>query len=276
MDEPKKREQQEQQESAEVHFKSGNGLVGFFDILGYKEFLVNNTPQAAAEKVLGSLLKLKKQMPQGLLEILRAGHMAENAVEVLNAVLWDINWLVFSDTILITLGTEKPNIPGLYYGAFLMQCSHFWRTMFDFGLPLRGAITEGDSLIQESCFAGKSIVEAYTLANDLKLAGVIIREETHKSLAGMIEPYGFAFPYLLPSKSKGFRRDRILNVSLIRPHAIEQPVWDGDIRQMVHESFWKHGKEIGEGVGDKVDNTEQLLRFLKSEYPKGFAKAVMS
>jgi hypothetical protein len=42
-----------------------DALIAYFDILGYQEFLANNTPEQAAEKVLKTLLGLEHTIPSG-------------------------------------------------------------------------------------------------------------------------------------------------------------------------------------------------------------------
>jgi len=143
--------------------------------------------------------------------------------------------------------------------------------MFDFGLPLRGAITRGSFVVQGTCFAGKAIVDAYKLADGLNFAGAVISPELSdwsKKIMGQAS-YAALFhqPYLVPRKEKDPCIEEILNVAATYPH---ERKWDGDIWQLVHECFEKHKKTIGEGVPDKIENTGKLLQFLKMKYPWGF------
>ena len=48
--------------------------------------------------------------------------------------------------------------------------------MFNKGLPLRGALHEGEFITKESCIAGSGIVEAYTLCHSLDYAGLACTE----------------------------------------------------------------------------------------------------
>ena len=138
--------------------------------------------------------------------------------------------------------------------------------MFEFGLPLRGAITKGPYLVHGTCFAGKPIVEAHELASDINCAGVAIapsaidwsKVETppHPGITSILH-----YDYSFPSKTNVFAENAALNVTFA-PEAT-QNYWAGDIRQLVHESFWAHGKSVGPGVPQKIENTERLLRFLK-------------
>jgi hypothetical protein len=252
--------------------KSQSGFIGYFDILGYQAFLENNSPEVAAERVLGTLLKLDQDTPSKLLESM-APFYEGNDRATLDIYLKDIKWLVFSDTVLMTMVTDE--IPDdkieIRWLVFLLQCSYLWRKMFDFGLPLRGAITRGSFVVQGTCFAGKSIVNAYKSASSLNFAGAVITQELSdwsKKIIGQASHAAlFHQPYLVPRKGKASCMEEILNVAATYPH---ERKWDGDIRQLVHECFWKHEKNIGEDVSDKIENTEKLLRFLKMKYPWGF------
>jgi len=239
-------------------------LVGLFDILGYQVFLDANPAETAAEnaaqKVLDTLVRLDEEMPQKMLKVF--GMPLE---EPFAKIVSEIKWLVFSDTVLLTLDLSqvtKRKLAGAYWSVFLMQCASLWRSMFEFGLPLRGAITKGPYLVDKTCFAGKPIVEAYQLASDLNCAGVVIAG----SVIELFKPFSpnlLYFDYLFPSKARGFVEKAALNVTL--PLQENQEKWAGDIRQLVHESFRAHNKGVGPGVLEKIDNTERLLRFLKNE-----------
>lgn len=248
-----------------------NGLVGLFDILGYRVFLEKNSPETAAEKVmavLNTLVSLSQKMPRKMVEPF-APVLGEKSFPSFAKMVNEIEWLVFSDTVLLTLDLSNcadRQVKGSYWGVFLMQCCSLWRSMFEFGLPLRGAITKGPYLVHKTCFAGKPIVEAHELANDINCAGVVIaasaiewcKAETpkHPGIPSILH-----YDYSFPSKAKGFVENTALNV-MFAPEA-NQEKWAGDIRQLVHESFWAHGKSVGSGVPEKIENTERLLRFLK-------------
>jgi hypothetical protein len=190
-----------------------------------------------------------------------------------------INWLVFSDTVLLTLDLSEvadPERQGLHWAVFLAQCCSLWKSMFEFGLPLRGAITKGPYLVQESCFAGRPIVEAHKLASEIDCAGVVIDapviEWYHAERADGHTANVLHFDYSFPSKAKRFVENAALNVTFWpQENQADQEKWAGDIRQLVHESFWAHNKGAGPGVPEKIENTERLLRFLKMKWPAGFS-----
>jgi hypothetical protein len=250
-----------------------DGLVGLFDILGYQEFLEKNSPETAAEIVRSVLEKLIGLDNEMLLRMMKDLEVLQDNVQE------KPQWLVFSDTVMLTLdlgkitvSPEEPSSLGetieKHWYVFLLQCISLWRSMFEFGLPLRGAITKGSYMVQSACFAGRPIVEAHKLANDLNCAGVVLDSsvvEWHKTkMPGAVGPGVLYFDYLFPSKTKGFADNAALNLTYSLQKSQEAP--GGDIRQMVHESFLAHNKRIGFGVTEKVENTERLLRFLKTKW----------
>ena len=88
------------------------GLVGFFDILGYQNLLERNEPEKIAEDVLPILTNIGERVVNKFRELhnvvtsdvrLRKGSStAEKELKIIEAV----SWLVFSDTVLLTLPIE--------------------------------------------------------------------------------------------------------------------------------------------------------------------------
>jgi hypothetical protein len=56
------------------------------------------------------------------------------------------------------------------------------------------------------------------------------------------------------------------NYTVVSPAILNNPdnTWyDRDLRELVVESFWKHGKQLRQQDLIKVTNTELLLRYVK-------------
>jgi hypothetical protein len=154
--------------------------------------------------------------------------------------------------------------------------------MFDFGLPVRGAITKGSFLIKKNCFAGQAIFKAESLATNLNCAGIAIAPsvtEWCNSDPALRLKSPIAFDYELPFKTSEPKAQTMLNVAWFLadpkdPNEQEtRAKWAGDLRQLLHESFWAHGKSIGPGVPEKIEHTERMLRFLKLKRPDMFQDA---
>lgn len=247
-----------------------NGLVGLFDILGYQTFLENNCPETAAERVeavLNTLVDLGRVMRQEVTRFMGHDETSEKIAK-------KTKYLIFSDTVLLTLdlselkeSNQEPLSVGemkeMAFDSFLVHCVLLWRKTFEFGLPLRGAITKGPYLVKEALFAGRPMVEAYKLGKNINCSGVVLANEVvqwckDELPAGSIAPKALYFDYSFPIKNPG---ESIGNVAL-------NVTWSGDIHPSVHESFSAHHKVIGSGVPQKIQNTEALLRFLKANWPK--------
>ena len=246
-------------ESKSEKFKIQTGIVGIFDILGYSSFLENNDVETTAKHVLSKMLSIKKET------------IKQYKFPIKVPVYFDrFGCNVFSDTILITDAyeddadeTEKLATWFLFFSF----STKLWRWMFSEGLPLRGSITFGRFIVEENCFAGKSIVDAFKDSHNLKLAACVIHPDAVKELDRLIAV----------SKNDPLKRD--LGKQLVDYPAPQKDqedtdrrsmlrtaldITDEDIRQQVLNSFWKHNKDIPAEAQDKVDNTEQFLRFLKS------------
>jgi hypothetical protein len=245
------------------------GIIGFFDILGYQSFLENNEVGDAVKTVLDSFLTMPKQCRDHFDQIL--GKKDERA----NQILDEIESLIFSDTILLTCPYNSADDDETKLVRWLIlnyQAATLQRKMFDSGLPVRGAISHGDYIIEKACFAGRPIIEAYRTCNLLDAAAVVLTksaEDEIKRLHKIRYPddqlselfSNIIVEYLMPMK--GFEAKRLLtvNFALLETSAFQS--LDGDERKLVSECFWKHNKDIPPSAYDKLNHTEMLLRFLK-------------
>jgi hypothetical protein len=103
------------------------GLVAFFDILGYQNFLEKNEPEVAAEKISELLKKLKAFQSEKYLTVL--GKDLESTVK---PIVGKIAYLVISDAILLTLEADKSNIKDYmgFHFFFLAYCSRLFKELF--------------------------------------------------------------------------------------------------------------------------------------------------
>ena len=141
--------------------------------------------------------------------------------------------------------------------------------MFDYGLPLRGAITNGYFVVQDTCFAGRTIIEAYRLAHSLDLSAVVLSRSAGEDLVAAYSESGhgfhhFCFEYLIPLKA-----GESLRLFGLSPTPCRMPL-EGELRQLISESFWQHKKDVAPEVMTKINNTEMFFRFVKMEHPEAF------
>lgn len=242
--------------------KPKHGIVGFFDILGYTNFLENNDAQDAATVIVDVLTKLHEKVPKLATEVFQ--HTAEEFRKPLDRV----EWLVFSDTILVVLPWSKAEVDRYRFNewvAFTMIAQILSRMMFDYGLPLRGAITTGDFVLEGNCFAGKSIIEAHHLSESLDLAATALSRGAAQDMQVLFKKNGYSphhlfQEYLLPLKGQSHAKHLVLS-----PTPCVKP-FQGDIPQLVAETFWRHNKDVPVNVVPKLKNTEMLFRFLKMKH----------
>lgn len=121
------------------------GLIGFFDILGYQNFLENNSATDSAQKVLDMITEIPKKVKN--IGLTTAELLPEKDNHYFIKFTENFNHLVFSDTVVFTLNypvdadsvwIKKAQHTMSYYASILMA------NMFRNGLPMRGVIHEGD------------------------------------------------------------------------------------------------------------------------------------
>lgn len=245
--------------------KKGIGIIGFFDILGYSSFIENNTTTDASNIILNVLLNLKQEVTEQHKELFKGINNTENKKKV-ELIIDKIEWLIFSDTILLTLPYDPelpPHEKESFWFIFLVHCAFLYTHLFVEGLPLRGTITHGDFFLAKNCFAGKSIIDAYRETQELDLAAIIVSEKSKRELAAssLLKPEGmlgvFLHEYLVPFKNqKEAKRITLIPAAMF----IEKT---SEIRQLVLGSFWKHKKDIPQRALGKMNNTEMFFRSIK-------------
>ena len=122
------------------------GIIGFFDILGYGSLMENNEPEEIYRKIYPIIEGLLENKSIKELKVVKKSKnkftdVKKSFKEYIDEVKFD----VFSDTILITLNTSKfeEDEQGFCWSIFLPICSILQKNMFKMGLPLRGVINYG-------------------------------------------------------------------------------------------------------------------------------------
>lgn len=240
------------------------GLIGFFDILGYQNFLENNSATDSALKVLEMITeipeKVKTKGANAAKEFIKKDTFFIEFSE-------NFNHLVFSDTVVFTVNyPENAESHWIFRARHVMSyyASLLFADMFRNGLPLRGVIHEGDFIFKEMCFAGKGIVEAYRLCESLDMSGLVYSEqlgsdiEIHRSAEKNYDKETH-FLYLTPIK--GGKEIKLLNVNWLDfARNSERVLCEKDVENFVLKSFWAHQKDCSNSVDVKVRNTVKVLR----------------
>ena len=154
------------------------GLIAFFDVLGYRSLILNNDVERCASIIQTILL----HMP-GRVRVAMIGRAKESDPAWADEIETSFGKpVIFSDSIVWSCAV-KPSLQNgieIQWLYFLMFCCFFQRTMFDAGMPVRGAISFGEYFIVENCFAGRPIIEAHDLCEKLDLVTCAITPEAEK------------------------------------------------------------------------------------------------
>jgi hypothetical protein len=244
------------------------GYIGFFDILGYENLLEKNEPEEIAVKIIPLINGVGKEVLSEMKkQFIGTGSIDSDAKELHEYVAGLINWMMFSDTILITIPIIDEDVElseTAKLRIFLKACRVLHYKMFVAGLPLRGAITYGKFFTRESYFAGRPIVDAYRMCNKLELSACVVSDEVvtrSKELDDKCSLKGYGkftvgdmLEYLIPMKT-GNKKGYILR------HLMKTD--KNFIRSEVIKSFMGHNKDIGVNLQEKIFNTEILYNYLK-------------
>lgn len=244
-----------------------SGIIGFFDILGYQSFLKNNRDEGACQ-VVTNLVNLQQSLGDEMREAFSHYQEPPKVDEMIGL----LRWLVFSDTIMVYSEYCDDDSSAIRTNRWIVMnfaCLLLWRRMFEFGLPLRGVIHTGDFLVEEACFAGEAIVDAYHLSQDFDLATVAYSHDAFSALVTHANaPHdpliwnwipAQLFEYLVPRKTG--RPERLCVINPLTLILEDSGRFRSEaIRQLVLESFLGHNKDVPETARSKLDHTEDYLR----------------
>ena len=255
------------------------GFVGYFDILGYTQIMLNNNIHKTAQFVSDTLINI----PQDMLDSLRLPYQDIRPLEVApesserdewSQILDRVSWIIFSDSILISLPFD-PSLPepGLvwHYLAFSTVCASLMNRCFTAGFPLRGAISVGEFFIEDRCFAGRPIINAYYATQQLEFAGCVLDEAANSLISewrkhlvkkgerNLLDKLDqTTILYMVPLKENLDERLRTINWVLLDTPGFS-PI-AGDIREVTTRSFLMHNKIAVPAVQGKINNTEMFIR----------------
>jgi hypothetical protein len=246
------------------------GLVAFFDILGYQNFLENNEPEIAAEKISEFLKSLSRFKGEQFLEIVRKTISDRNeVVDYIKTINEKINYLSISDAILLTLEADKNEGKQIYLfnsAIFLAYCTILHKELFVYGLPTRGAIEYGEYiLIDNQMFAGRPIVNAYRTAMELNLSACLVSKSVNLQSPEWDKFKNILFVEYITPLVTGEEKELALlfplpGLGVDNQHSLSQP----DIKQFIIKSFSAHNKMINKKVQNKISNTEYFFRYCRT------------
>jgi hypothetical protein len=240
-----------------------NGIVGYFDILGYQNFLKNNSIEKCIDVIEKIILELPEEIKKDYLG-LYSDIPDEYLRNIRNHFKTNLNITFISDTIIFFFdfdGIENDSIP-----AFLNQILFFlmvftWLS-FEKGFPMRGYVDYGEFYYNDennkSIIAGKTIINCHQQTNNLDFSGLVIDENTCKFCKSFDYFYlNYIFEkkiidkYLVDTKN-GEEEKYVLNAFL--------DIDKLDLTQYIFDCFHKYNKEINNEVMKKIRNTEKIMR----------------
>jgi hypothetical protein len=221
-----------------------HGLIGFFDVLGYKNIIENNQIKECA-------LAIKR-----ILETIRIRQERIDMIGLLTAQKL-CSHVLFSDSILVyspLIGTDNKQIPVLMFTSY---CANLVTELLVQGFPVRGALALGDYYVENHigsiCLAGKPIAEAHELSECLDLAGCVVAPSAETFFSDT--HYFFAHP--VPLKNRPAQKMMMLNQCADSSGGPELS------RQFIMGRFGDHNKHIGIDVLPKINNTLEFLEACK-------------
>jgi len=208
-----------------------NGLVAFFDILGFKAILSANGVEESLKIINNCMLKAldeTRKSPFGL--------------------KFKIETFVISDSILVAL-------PGLTDGTcgllFLLYCHHLFSGLLFNGLPTRGAIAFGKFAVlnrsDQIVFVGQPIVDSHELAESLDIAACAVTLSSESKVLNDLTRELFQV-HETPRKKLPPCELYLLKYGTEFSRA-----------EMV-KYFEQHNKSLGEGPAKKLSNTIEFLK----------------
>ena len=261
------------------NIQPATGFVGFFDILGYTQIMLNNNIHKTAQFVSDTLMNI----PHDMIDSLRSsyllvqpqdGQTIPSETDSLSHILDKVSWIIFSDSILISLPFD-PALPERdlvqNYLAFSIVCASLMNRCFSAGFPLRGAISVGEFFIEDRCFAGKPIINAFYAMQQLEFAGCVLDEAANNLISDwrkhlvktgervMLDKLDqTTIIYLTPLKENSDERHRTIN--WVEPETPGISPISGDIRDATTRAFLMHNKIAVPSVQGKINNTEMFIR----------------
>ena len=233
------------------------GFVGYFDILGYTQIMLNNNIHKTAQFVSDTLMNI----PRDMIDSLRSPYQSVRPLEVApesserddwSQILDRVSWIIFSDSILISLPfdaalPERDLVQN--YLAFSIVCAS----------------------LMNRCFAGRPIINAYYATQRLELAGCVLDEganslisEWRKHLVKKGERNLLdkldqtTILYMVPLKENLDERLRTINWVVLDTPGFSAIA--GDIRDVTTRAFLMHNKIAIPAVQGKINNTEMFIR----------------
>ena len=243
--------------------KVENGLVCFFDILGYQNILINNSINDCAIIIKEILLKTPKNVLENILDTASFDEPLYNEIKMFFEERLD--YIMVSDSIIMFFDYDNlDNIEisnAIMYSMFFI--TYFKYLSFKSGFPMRSCIDFGQFYFTGNIFAGSTIVNCYNESEKLDFSGIVMTENAYNFISNKIDDIAelhcknMITTYLVPLKSGDSKMKHIVDW-YTEPH-FHKP--DDDVKQFIFNAFHMHNKMVDQTVIKKINNTENIIRY---------------
>ena len=254
----------------EKHFE--NGLVCYFDILGYKNIIKNNPIDYCIKIINEILLGMPERIIKMFLDELPSD---ESSLNKLNYFIENhFKYNMISDTIIAffdydgELGINKYR--AVLFSTFFIQYFHY--ACFIAGFPMRACIDIGEYYCIKNIIAGQTIVNCYEQSEKLDFSGIIVTKDAFdfinenciintNEVTASKHWEKVIFKYIVPLKNGLDEEKYLIN------WWYEDSKYD-DLRKLIFDVFFMHNKMIDQSVIKKINNTESIIRNFIHRYQK--------
>ena len=256
------------------------GLVGWFDILGYKDFMKNSSLGYAIGVLKGIQVGVQPDRLariNGIIACLPSDK--ENERIIAEQARDSASWLVFSDTVVLAMPfpqSEPFNVRFVKVGMYLELAKDLMSHYMGTGLPARGAISFGEFYLHENptLFAGRPLIEAQSWAENQEWSGCVFTpsgESIVNQTAARLPPdlravlMSETVRYTVACSNNRESRSPRSMMCLNWPNSIAGLMKDMDIPTFVKRQFSRHNKNTSStGVQAKIDNTIKFMSHCES------------
>lgn len=241
-------------------------LIGYFDLLGYKQFIENNAEELTSVRVGHILRDIENSLS------LRKTKILNPTVLIADLEYSRVNCLNISDTIIIWTEdlSEESGI------NFIKVCFQLNFMLNKFTFPCRGVIVADEFKIisgnekntdgfiySPNIMYGKGLLNAHLKSDSYNFASTVIDNSfisQFKDSEKVLECINKnALLYLVPYKEKieGQEKEYVLKFT---DSNLNEKYFE-NLKDDIFKNFTKDNKGIDESVQKKIDNTIEFLKF---------------
>jgi hypothetical protein len=238
------------------------GIIGYFDVLGYQNFLKSNEIDQSIKIIENFLLTLPKDIKNQLFPYSNGeGEVGKN---VNNFFKEHFNVLFIADTIIFFFdfdGIVDNDEKELFSYHILPYLSAFQNYSFENGFPMRACVDYGefyyDNSRNKNIIGGKVIINCHIECDNLNFCGLTITKN--------------AIDYLSKLNGNNIKiyqdEKAILKIFVRTKNGLEEKYlldWhfgfeqEKNIYNHIFENFKKYNKTIDSKVLEKIKNTQEI------------------